>query len=86
MTFLTHAAQKLRTPETRDEYFNFKNNMPEYMETGYISPTATRLRSGRTGVRMPVRTRDFSRLQNVERGSGAFSASLSMGTGVYALG
>jgi hypothetical protein len=39
----------------------------------------TRLRAGRSGVRIPVEARDFSLLQNVQTGSGAHPASYSVG-------
>ena len=43
---------------------------------------ATRLRAGRSGVRIPAEARDFSPLQNVGSGSGAHTASYSLGTSV----
>jgi len=43
---------------------------------------ATRLPARRSEVQIPVPTRDFSQLQNVETGSGSLSASYSVGTGV----
>ena len=43
---------------------------------------ATRPAARRSEVRIPVPTRDFSQLQNVETGSGSLPASFSVGTGV----
>jgi hypothetical protein len=41
----------------------------------------TRVRAGRSGVRIPAGTRDFSLLRNVQTGFGAHSPFYSMGTG-----
>jgi hypothetical protein len=43
---------------------------------------ATRLRTGRSGARIPVETSEFSLLQNVQIGFGPHPASYSVGTGV----
>jgi len=42
----------------------------------------TRPRTGGSGVRMPVKAKDFYFLQKVQIGSGAQEASYLMGTGV----
>jgi len=42
----------------------------------------TRLRAGRSGVRIPVEAKDFSLLRNIPIGSGDRPASYSMGIGV----
>ena len=47
---------------------------------------ATRLQVGLPGFRIPVRTRDFSLLQNAQKGPGAHPAFYSIGTGVLSRG
>jgi hypothetical protein len=46
----------------------------------------TRLRAGRSGVRIRVGARDFSRLYNVQTGSRGYPACYSMGIGFEAAG
>jgi hypothetical protein len=46
----------------------------------------TRVRSGRVGVRIPARARDFSVLKIVKTGPGAHPASYLMVTGIPTLG
>lgn len=48
--------------------------------------TETRLRNGRSGVRIRVGEIDFSFLQNVQTRSEADTASYSVGTGVLSPG
>lgn len=48
--------------------------------------TLTRPQVGRSGVWIPVRTRDFLLLQTVQTGSGVHPSSYSMGTGVFSRG
>jgi len=45
-----------------------------------VGGIASRLRTGRSGVRMLIGKRGFSLLQNVQTGSGAHPASCSVGT------
>lgn len=49
---------------------------------GTVVDTLCRIRAGRLGVRVPVRARDFSLLQNLQTCFGAQPAYNSMGTGV----
>ena len=44
--------------------------------------TATRVRTGQSGVRVPVGGRDFLLLQNVQTDSGIYTVSYSVGPGV----
>ena len=46
----------------------------------------SRLRAGRSGVRIPVGGRDFSVLQNIEAGFGANLTTYPVGTGVLSPG
>ena len=53
---------------------------------GSLVKMAIRLQDGRSGVRFPVREINFSSLQNVQTGSGAHTASQSLGTGALSVG
>ena len=52
-----------------------------YMQAGPQVGTMTRLRAGQSGVRIPVRVRDFFLLQILPTTSGAHPVSYSMGIG-----
>ena len=47
---------------------------------------ATELRTGQSGVRIPVGVEDLSLLQNVPTGSGAHPVSPSLGSGIKEAG
>ena len=51
--------------------------------TLFLVGIVIRLRPGRSGVRIPAGTYDFSCLQNIQTGSWAQTASYSVGTGFF---
>lgn len=53
-----------------------------YREVEVTLSVVAKLRTGRSGLPFPVGSRDFSRLQNVQTGSGAHAVSFSVGTEV----
>ena len=58
----------------------------EYRSRDKVVGIATRLRAGGFRVRILVRSKDFSLLQNVQTGSGAHPASSSVCSGVLSRG
>jgi hypothetical protein len=60
--------------------------MEHYWSRGSVVGLDTRLHAGRPGIRIPVGSRDFCLLQNVQAGPGAHLASYSVGTGVISRG
>jgi hypothetical protein len=61
-------------------------NMQHYWSRGSVVGLDTRLQAGRPGIRIPVGSRYFSLLQNVQAVPGAHLASYSVGTGVISRG
>jgi hypothetical protein len=61
---------------------NGKNFLPTVLvEEAGIVGVVTRLRVGRSGVRIPTELRDFSLIQNIQADYGPHPASYLMGTG-----
>jgi len=76
------------------EMYHFTLQIPLWAATHVINTlkasrldaTSTRIRDGRYGVRIPVDTRPFPLLQNVQTVSDTHSASYSIGNGVLSRG